>query len=286
MRIYKSISEVSEVEFRHVIAGAFFQLQHSCIQRIPEINKLTQGEVLFVDVYPGQPSHQFLLSASEKEMLFKQLGVKHYLSLPLEEWVVFFNRLKRKNTCENGIYNGPFFLSGLNETQIDISILKDFMVSAFDETDMFGWHRQLGYYYPLSGIVVYGNKMGRKLGYPTLNIKPVDIVKLIPPMGVYSGLVRHSSNWYKAMINIGIRPTLDLNRVTIEAHLFNFSEEIYDETVTIHFVERLRDEMRFPSLDHLKARLKIDQKLALQSLDKMNPVTHKGENFVLAPRIQ
>lgn len=242
---------------------------------------LTRGEVLFVDVYPTQPTHQFLLTADERTSLFKQLGVKHYLSISQKEWVVFYDQLKRNNTCENGIYNGPFYLSGLNETEIDISPLKDFLATAFDETKFLGWQKLLGYFYPLSGTVVMGNKMGKKLGYPTLNIKPTDTVKLIPPMGVYSGLVQHQNKWFKAMINIGIRPTLDLNRVTIEAHLFNFSKQIYNQTVTLHFASRIRDEMRFPSLDHLKDRLKIDKKLSMKTLKEINTEDLVNKIFLL-----
>lgn len=283
MQNYSSIKEIEKNDFRHIVAGAFFQMQRKCIARLPEINMLVNGDVLYVDVYPVGDQHPLLLSAHERIGLLRQLGSDHYLTVSSKDWPVVLSELRKNNTCGHGIYKGPFFLSGLEESGTDTSLLKNFLSVAFNDMEDFNWQKELGYYFPLHGKVVYGNKIGRKLGYPTLNIEPDDNRKLIPPMGVYAGLLKHNGEWFKTMINIGIRPTLDLSKVTIEAHVFDFSKELYGEDVTLHFTGRLRDEMRFPSLEELKKQLSIDKANALKSLDKANiSVTNEDEFLILS----
>ncbi len=117
----------------------------------------------------------------------------------------------------------------------------------------------MGYAFPVHGIVVKGNMIGHTLGYPTANLRVADPLKIIPAQGVYVGMVKVEDQWYQAMINIGIRPTLDMDNVTIEAHLFDFDQDIYGKAISISFMERIRDEMRFNSLGELKLQLDKDK---------------------------
>lgn len=121
--------------------------------------------------------------------------------------------------------------------------------------------RMLGYPYYLSGTIVEGNHIGRKLGFPTANIHPMAPYKLIPMNGVYAIRVELRGHIQKGMLNIGFRPTIDSDSAvkTIEAHLFDVSGDFYDEHVVIHFIKRVRDEMRFSGLDALKKQLEIDK---------------------------
>jgi riboflavin kinase / FMN adenylyltransferase len=124
---------------------------------------------------------------------------------------------------------------------------------------------RLGKAYSLTGRVVEGNKIGRTLGYPTANLEASrDAVQ--PGMGVYTAMVHLNGMWYKSMVNVGIRPTLNLHEVTIEAHLFNFEGNIYGETISIHFLEKIRDEMRFNSLSELKQQLNADNEHARRAI--------------------
>jgi len=129
----------------------------------------------------------------------------------------------------------------------------------------------LGYAYPLEGTVVEGNRIGRTLGYPTANLRQSDHHKAEPGQGVYVALVQSGGTWYRSMVNIGIRPTLDMEHVTIEAHLFDFDKDIYGEMITIAFLGRIRDEMRFNSLSQLKMQLNQDSIRAKQELDRLAP---------------
>lgn len=121
--------------------------------------------------------------------------------------------------------------------------------------------RMLGYPYYLSGTIVEGNHIGRKLGFPTANIHPMAAYKLIPMNGVYAIRMELKGQIQKGMMNIGFRPTIDSDSAvkTIEAHLFDVSGDFYGEHVVIHFIKRVRDEMRFSGLDALKQQLEIDK---------------------------
>lgn len=123
--------------------------------------------------------------------------------------------------------------------------------------------RMLGYHYYLSGSIVEGNHIGRQMGFPTANIHPSSPYKLIPMNGVYAIRMELKGKLYKGMLNIGFRPTIDSSSAvkTIEAHLFDGSGDFYDEPVVIHFVKRVRDEMKFNGLEALKQQLERDKKI-------------------------
>lgn len=128
----------------------------------------------------------------------------------------------------------------------------------------------LGYPYSISGRVMQGNQIGRTISYPTANIDVKDTYKnkLIPKQGVYAVLVQCRNNQYKGMANIGYRPTLKLAKhsLSTEVHLFNFSKEIYDEYLSIYFVQRIRDEVKFDNLEQLKEQLAKDEHKSLRLL--------------------
>lgn len=118
----------------------------------------------------------------------------------------------------------------------------------------------LGRTYSVAGVVVHGEKLGRTLGYPTANIAPQDLAQLIPAQGIYAVRVRVGENIFPAMLSIGTRPTVsNTGNVSIEAYLFDFDKDIYDEAVSVEFVQRTRDELKFDSLDALKDALKADE---------------------------
>ncbi len=121
----------------------------------------------------------------------------------------------------------------------------------------------LDYDYYLEGTVVMGNQLGRSIGFPTANINPQSAYKLIPKDGVYAVHVEYDKVLYPAMLNIGIRPTLDSSNPVkiIEAHLFDVDIDLYDMEVVIHFRKRIRNEIKFPNLNALKMQLQQDELL-------------------------
>ncbi|MBN2637542.1 MAG: bifunctional riboflavin kinase/FAD synthetase [Bacteroidales bacterium] len=127
-------------------------------------------------------------------------------------------------------------------------------------------NKMLGYEYALMGKVVRGNAIGRTIGFPTANIETPQEFKLIAANGVYACRTLIKGKLYKGMGNIGVRPTIDHGELTIEINIFDFNEDIYDETITILFVDRLRDEKKFKSLDALKEQLGKDRTHSIKLL--------------------
>jgi riboflavin kinase/FMN adenylyltransferase len=124
----------------------------------------------------------------------------------------------------------------------------------------------LGHSYSLSGKVVSGDKLGSKIGFPTANILIEEEYKLVPGDGVYAVLISIEGQAYKGMSNIGIRPTVDGVNRKIEVNIFDFSHEIYGEQISIKFIKRIRDEIKFSGLDALQSQLSKDQSEAIRIL--------------------
>lgn len=119
----------------------------------------------------------------------------------------------------------------------------------------------LGAPYTLSGTVSAGKQLGRTIGYPTANVLVDDSHKLIPATGVYAARVHVQGACYNAMLNIGFRPTVSqqADSRTIEVHLFDFSGDLYQLAIEVQMLERIRNEQKFDSLEHLKQQLRTDE---------------------------
>lgn len=118
--------------------------------------------------------------------------------------------------------------------------------------------QMLGYRYGLYGVVVAGNRVGRTIGFPTANMQLYEPLKLVPENGVYAVEVDVLGRQYRGMCNIGLRPTVGGGGRTIETHILDFNEDIYGLPMSIRFVRRIRDEIRFPSLEALRLQLVQD----------------------------
>ncbi len=116
----------------------------------------------------------------------------------------------------------------------------------------------LGRPYHLAGVVVHGRGLGRQLGFPTANLEPPP-GRLIPANGVYAALAQTERyGTWPAVVNIGVRPTIAANHLTVEAHLLDFDGDLYDQRLGLDFIARLRDEMAFPSLNALVEQIRRD----------------------------
>jgi riboflavin kinase/FMN adenylyltransferase len=128
----------------------------------------------------------------------------------------------------------------------------------------------LGYLYFINGRIVPGERIGRKMGFPTANISLSDNHKLLPGDGVYAVRVFLQGNEYNGMLNIGTSPTIEekLPQKTIEVHIIDFQREIYNKEVNIRFIKRLRDEKKFDSDEKLIEQLKEDKNKVVRLLSK------------------
>lgn len=133
--------------------------------------------------------------------------------------------------------------------------------------DIVNANQLLSYKYSFVGEVIDGFKVGRKIGFPTANVEPEDVEKLIPAIGVYAVEVNWNDTNYIGMMNIGIRPTMaNGNKTSLEVNIFDFDENIYHEKLRISFVQKIREELKFNSIDELIEQLKRDKQTVLEVL--------------------
>jgi riboflavin kinase/FMN adenylyltransferase len=118
-------------------------------------------------------------------------------------------------------------------------------------------HNLLGRYYQISGIVSPGrNRGGKLLGFPTANIKLKE--ELYPKNGIYAVTVDCLGKRHQGVANIGYSPTFDDNELTVEVHILDFNEDLYGQPINVKFIERIRDEIKFPNIDALSQQIASD----------------------------
>lgn len=122
--------------------------------------------------------------------------------------------------------------------------------------------------FQLTGKVVHGHKIGRKMGFPTANILVDSPYKLIPPIGVYLVCSFIQGKRYWGMLSIGKNPTIKGKGESIEVHFFDFQGDLYGITLTIYFLEYLRNELKFNSLEQLKNQLATDERVCKNYIDE------------------
>jgi riboflavin kinase/FMN adenylyltransferase len=127
-------------------------------------------------------------------------------------------------------------------------------------------NKLLGYEFFFEGVVIEGDKLGRKLGYPTANLRYTDLDKIHLGHGVYAAYATVNGKIYKGMLSIGRRPTIEHSDERVEINIFDFDEEIYGKTVRITVRKFLRGQKKYTSLDELKNQLAIDKKSSLSIL--------------------
>lgn len=152
---------------------------------------------------------------------------------------------------------------GFNAEKIDPVRYKDFVVSStrvrrlINEARVDEAGALLGHQYSIDGVVVQGAQRGRTIGFPTANVSTEN--ELLPPHGVYATTATLAGVVYPSVTNIGVRPTVDdSGRVSIETHIFDLDRDLYGAPIRVGFVQRLRDERTFESLDALKTQIQAD----------------------------
>ena len=125
----------------------------------------------------------------------------------------------------------------------------------------------LGREFSIGGFVEKGLQNGRKLGFPTANVHYSD-ESVIPMTGVYAGYSYIDGIRHNSVINVGNNPTFNAEKITIESHILDFCEDIYDKNIRVSFVERIRGDIKFASLEELSKQIKNDAQVARKMLCK------------------
>lgn len=142
--------------------------------------------------------------------------------------------------------------------------------NAVTQGDMRAAARMLGRPFSVAGTVEHGQGLGHTIGFPTANVKAESELQQLPAPGVYAVMFRYGGGSYPGMANLGSRPTVNGNETTLEVNVFDFDENLYGVRVEVEFIERMRSESRFPTVEALAAQLGRDREQAL-SLLKRNP---------------
>jgi riboflavin kinase/FMN adenylyltransferase len=164
---------------------------------------------------------------------------------------------------------------GFKAEKIDPVRYKDFVVSSTRIRRLIGEGRVdesgalLGHQYFIDGVVVEGDRRGRTIGFPTANLATEN--ELLPPHGVYATTTTIEGVVHASISNIGVRPTVDASgRTTIETHIFDLTRDLYGASIRVGFVQRLRDERAFDSLDALKTQIAADCGRARVLFDRLS----------------
>lgn len=150
----------------------------------------------------------------------------------------------------------------------DVAVSSTKIRKALEEGNIEKANKYLGYDFMLTGEVIKGKGLGKQLGFPTANIYIKENYKLIPRYGSY--VVRSSidGQWVYGMMNIGLNPTVSGKEESIEVHFFDFDVDIYNKKVQISLLHRLRDEVKFESVETLKDQLLKDRETSLNYIKK------------------
>ncbi len=239
-------------------------------------------------VYFGSSDGRELTSREEKRLLFERMGVDILVEFPLNEETapmppevfavqVLARQMNVRFVAAGGDLSfgaggagdaallrrlGPelgFEVKTIEKVCLGGAVVSSTCVRGRVESgDMRAAERLLGMPYMVAGRVSEGQKLGRRLGFPTANVIP-GARKLMPPNGVYFSKVRHGGRMYRAISNVGYKPTVTSERLLgLESYLYDFDGRIYGEEIEVYLCEFLRPERRFESVEALQAQLRKD----------------------------
>ncbi len=267
------------------------------LHRLKEIASAHQGETVVITfwphpqlvLHPENTSLKLLNTFEEKAALLKREGIQHLLRIEFTKEFSHISSLdfiqkilietigtkklvigydhrfghNREGSFEQLKLNAPqygFEVEEIPRQDVDhISVSSSKIRQALENTDIKTATHLLGKPYALTGQVVKGDQLGRTLGYPTANIEIDSRYKLVPTDGIYAVTVKHENHYFKGMLYIGPRPTVNGTKRVIEVNIFDFHKEIYGENLTVHFHRFIRGDKKLDGLPALQQQLDRDK---------------------------
>ena len=271
------------------------------LNRLQELAKSKGGETVILTYWPHprlvlQPNNKslrLLSTFSEKISQLKEMGIDHLIILPFteefsqmssEEFIgkILIDKIQTKTLvigydhkfgknregsfeylqAHSNLFG--FEIEEISRQDVDeLGVSSTKIRNALTQGAIKTATKYLGRPYEISGLIVLGQQIGRSIGFPTANIQVEDQYKLLPRDGAYAVHVQVKGIRYKAMLNIGDRPTVEGDKKTIEAHLIDFQGDLYGLELAIYFEAFLREEKKFESLEALKNQLMLDREQAI-----------------------
>lgn len=236
----------------------------------------------------GASDGKVLTTREEKRIVFEQMGIDVLVEFPLTEKTAgipaedFVREYLRERLNAKVVVAGTdlsFGAGGRGNTELlcemaqtldmevktiqkvcidDKEVSSTLVRELVEKGESKEWERFLGMPYPIMGTVVSGNRVGRKIGFPTVNIRP-EPEKLLPPKGVYRAEIISRGRKFSGISNVGYKPTVtEEKELVVETYLYDFEEDIYGETIEIYLKEFLRAEKKFDNLEALKGQIARD----------------------------
>jgi riboflavin kinase/FMN adenylyltransferase len=274
------------------------------ISRLKEVAQQVGGETVILTffphprmiLHPEDVNLKLITTIEEKAELLEQLGVDHLIVTPFtrdfsnlssEDYIkqILVERIGTKRIVigydhrfgknrEGGFqdllrfsqqYN--FEVEEIPEQDIhDVAVSSTKIRQALLSGDVKTAGDFLGYPFHLTGKVIKGDQLGRKLGYPTANLFVNETYKILPADGVYAFEVEIDKELYPGMGYIGHRPTINGMTRNIEANIFDFEQDLYGKTIRLHFIDYIRGDVKFDSLEALRLQIEKDKEVALKLL--------------------
>ncbi|WP_423130583.1 bifunctional riboflavin kinase/FAD synthetase [Gaoshiqia sp. Z1-71] len=278
------------------------------IERLKEIACQNKGESVIFTFYPhprlvlfpDEGNLRLLTTLDEKIRLFEKAGIEHLIVFPFTKefsdlsYTDFVREILVKKLKIKSLVVGYDHKFGKNREggfemlknlslvfnfqveKLDVLLMDDINISstkirdALQQGNISRANKYLGYPFTLHGTVVEGQKLGRKLQFPTANIEASDPHKIIPGFGVYAVFVNVGAQKFMGMLNIGTRPTVNKNADSrsIEVHILNFDGNLYKKQIELEFIQKVREEQKFASVEELKLQLEKDKKSVQRILEK------------------
>ncbi len=165
-----------------------------------------------------------------------------------------------------------FGVTAVPEYKIDDIIVSSTKIrKALIAGDIVNANKMLGRFYSFEGVVVPGDKRGRELGFPTANLLVENEDKLLPATGIYAAECIVEENKHNALLSIGSRPTFhEAGEIIPEVYIIDFNKQIYNQTVRVNVVDRIRGEEKFSSAEELVKQMKNDKEIGLKILKQIN----------------
>lgn len=237
------------------------------IHTLEEKKQLLQQ--LGVDLLVVQPFNEAFAQLTAKEfvstILVQRLNVKKVII----GYDHRFGRNRTANIDDMRLFGKKygFAVEEISVQEVDeVSVSSTKIREALNKGDVTTAEHYLGTPYSLTGRVVHGLKLGRTLGYPTANIQVTEDYKLIPKDGVYAVYSYIGARKVYGMMSIGKNPTIEGKGASIEVYFFDFNGDLYDQKLTIEFVQYLREEQKFATIDLLKKQLQDDETAARKAI--------------------
>ena len=298
MIVITSLEELEQINKSAVTIGKFDGLHkgHKALieKTVDYAKKNNMKSVVFT--FSNHPANIFesekvrkIITNKDKINTMKDLGVDIVINLPFDEFMTkisaidFVEKILVKKLNAKKIYVGHDFTFARNkegdaillkalggEYDFDVDIVKPIKINNIRVSSTYirnllaqgkveSVKEYLGSNYIVEGIVIEGKQIGRTMGFPTANLKFKENL-ILPRIGIYATKVYIGDKVYIGATNIGFNPTVRVEKLSIETHILQFNEDIYGKNIKIEFLERIRDEKKFNSLDELKQQLKNDTK--------------------------